>query len=459
MEARSVRALLVAISFFGLGASFRTPNFVVQAPTAEFAERVGRAAEAYRRDLAQLWLGKTLPNWAQPCPIRLQVGPHLGAGGATSFVFDRGEVFGWQMTIQGSRERILDSVLPHEITHTIFATHFRRPLPRWADEGACTTVEHPSEKAKQQRMLIQFLQSDRGISFSKMFRMKEYPRDILPLYSQGYSLARFLIEQWGRRKYIEFLADGLRDEQWSRAIREHYGFESLAALQNSWLDWVRQGSPQLALRSAGPPSQSLASADNAQLPPRSQSDAGVAVSPAKFVYRGQDPQRSAAAKRWAQSKQQRLPDDARLANGPNGADAWRSRDQRLAASQGQTPHAPSASPDARAATGFDGSQPFASSATAADRLASQPLPASGKLADGASNAPATQVTRPQPYQSAEQRVLEWQQQPPAPLHVRRAEAALGGSPGHAASAAALSSQSMVPVRRGVAQRPGTTMLR
>ena len=44
-----------------------------------------------------------------------------GAGGATSFVFDRGEVFGWKMNIQGSRERILDSVLPHEVTHTIFA--------------------------------------------------------------------------------------------------------------------------------------------------------------------------------------------------------------------------------------------------------------------------------------------------------------------------------------------------
>ena len=55
------------------------------------------------------------------------------------------EVFGWDMKIQGSEERVLDSVLPHEVTHTIFASHFRQPLPRWADEGACTTVEHVSE--------------------------------------------------------------------------------------------------------------------------------------------------------------------------------------------------------------------------------------------------------------------------------------------------------------------------
>src|SRR5205807_7799595 len=133
--------------------------------------------------------GHELPPWQSPCPITAHVADHLGAGGATSFVFEHGSVGGWQMTIQGSAERILDSVLPHEITHTIFATHFGRPLPRWADEGACTTVEHESEKAKQDQFLVKFLTSDppRSIPFNRMFQMTQYPPDILPLYSQGYS--------------------------------------------------------------------------------------------------------------------------------------------------------------------------------------------------------------------------------------------------------------------------------
>ena len=134
-----------------LGASYRTDNFVVEAPTADMAEQIGRAAEKYRRELAIDWLGKEMPNWAQPCPITAQVADHLGAGGATSFVFEHGEVFGWRMTIQGSLVRILDSVLPHEVTHTVFATHFRQPLPRWADEGACTTVEHSQRTSKSSK--------------------------------------------------------------------------------------------------------------------------------------------------------------------------------------------------------------------------------------------------------------------------------------------------------------------
>ena len=238
-----------------VGAGYRTANFVVEAPTPDQARKIGEAAEQYRHTLAVEWTGSPLPRWSRPCPITAQVAPHLGAGGATSFVFDKGEVFNWTMTIQGSEERILDSVLPHEITHTIFASHFRQPLPRWADEGACTTVEHPVERARQHRMLIEFLTTGRGIAFPQMFAMKEYPADVLPLYSQGYSLARFLIERGGRHTYVSFVADGLATENWSAALTKHYGIGSVAQMQHVWLDWVKQGCPappaSLAAAAAG----------------------------------------------------------------------------------------------------------------------------------------------------------------------------------------------------------------
>jgi hypothetical protein len=245
MEARLMSALVLLAVICSMGASTRTPNFIIEAPTPELADKIGKAAEKYRRELAIEWLGSPMPNWSKPCPIVAEVAPHLGAGGATSFVFDRGEVFGWEMKIQGNEQRLLDSVLPHEVTHTIFASHFRRPLPRWADEGACTTVEHVAERTKQQQMLISFLKTQRGIAFHQMFAMKEYPRDVLPLYSQGYSLARFLIEQGGRRKFLEYIGEGLKSEKWSEVTDKHYGYDNLAKLQEKWLDWVKQGSPKL----------------------------------------------------------------------------------------------------------------------------------------------------------------------------------------------------------------------
>jgi hypothetical protein len=232
------------------------------------AETFGKAAEKLRQELAISWTGKAMPDWSQPCPVTVQVAPNLAAGGATTFLFQGGDVYGWRMTIQGSAERVLDSVLPHEITHMVLASHFRSPVPRWADEGAASTVEHASERAKHSRALIEFLQTHRGIAFNRMYAMTEYPQDILPLYAQGYSLSEFLIQQGGRQRFVAYLGDGMRDNQWAAATVRHYGISDLGALQTTWLAWVTRGSPPLLPRGEQPPSigQGPLLASNTPLP-------------------------------------------------------------------------------------------------------------------------------------------------------------------------------------------------
>ncbi len=287
MDARFFRGLAVCAAMSCLGAGYKTPNFiVVQAPSAELAREVGDTAERLRRELAVEWTGQALPNWSRPCPISAKIAPHLGAGGATSFVFHHGEVFDWNMNVQGSRERVLDSVLPHEITHTVFASHFRQPLPRWADEGACTTVEHDSERDKQHRMLIEFLKTGRGISFNHMFAMREYPPDILPLYAQGYSLARYLIDQGGKHKFMQYVGEGLKSEDWPGVTERYYGDQGLGQLQDRWLDWVRAGSPLQSLPDGAPER-----GDNQIL----LASADASGEPAPIVYRGQQKGRLADA--------------------------------------------------------------------------------------------------------------------------------------------------------------------
>src|SRR5205814_1822774 len=89
--------------------SFRTPNFVVTAPTRRIAQLIGQAAEQHRRVLALRWLGKELPPWPELCPIKVKI-TLGGNGSATSFAFDqvagegnrkRGAVIGRQMHQEG----------------------------------------------------------------------------------------------------------------------------------------------------------------------------------------------------------------------------------------------------------------------------------------------------------------------------------------------------------------------
>ncbi|WP_010585831.1 hypothetical protein [Schlesneria paludicola] len=267
------RGLLLLGALSSLGASYRTPNFVVEAPSAEFAKQVGDAAEVYRHELAIDWIGKPLPGkWKYPCPIKVQVGK-MGAGGKTTFNFQSGEVYGWNMEIQGSEQRILDSVLPHEINHTIFASHFRRPLPRWADEGAASLIEHESERNQLRQIHRRVLGTRRKIPLKTLLEMKQYPQDqqdVLTLYAEGHSLADFLIQKSGKLEYMRLMSLA-HDRGWESSLKSLYSFRSLESLENEWEQWVSDGSPKLSI-------------------PEGSQVAGTTRTPPETTIRGQSPE-------------------------------------------------------------------------------------------------------------------------------------------------------------------------
>jgi hypothetical protein len=243
------RGLLLVGAISSIGAGYQTPNFTVTAPTPEFAKQVGEAAEVYRRELAVEWTGAPLPgNWSKPCPIEVKVGT-MGAGGATTFNFQNGEVYGWKMEIFGSEERIMDSVLPHEINHTIFACYFRRPLPRWADEGAASLIENESERMRLRRIHDQVMNTTRKIPLKSLLNMKNYPKEkqeVLTLYAEGHSLADFLIQRSDKPTYLKFLQQA-HEQSWEAALKEHYRFDSVDDLEKVWDKWVLAGSRPLKL--------------------------------------------------------------------------------------------------------------------------------------------------------------------------------------------------------------------
>lgn len=305
-----LRLGVLVCAFTSLGAAYRTPNFVVTASSDEFARQVGDAAELYRRELAIEWLGYELPTWSAPCPIHVTSGT-MGAGGATTFNFDRGEVYGWKMNIQGSPERILDSVLPHEVNHTIFATHFRRPLPRWADEGAASLIEHGSERKRLRDIHDHALRNRKQIPLRDLLPMKDYPQDqasVLRLYAEGHSLADYLIQKTDKATYLRFL-NTAHESGWDTALKKHFQYNSVDTLEREWESWAMAGSPALdrdLQLAATPPDVAPTRASTSDAPIiRGQSPSGmVHLGPASRT----PPKRYAAATRPAADRTRAMPD-------------------------------------------------------------------------------------------------------------------------------------------------------
>ena len=219
------------------GASFRTGNFVVEAPTQSIARTVAEHAETERVNIARAWLGRELPAWTTPCPIRVKV-TSGEAGGLTSFGFNNGRVTDQSMVVEGRLDRILASALPHEITHTVFAAYFGGPMPRWADEGASLLSEDERERRRHDQIAVDLLARRGEVSLVRLFRIEEYPKDLMSFYGQGYSISRFLIEIGGRPRFLRFVRDGL-ESGWDSATLNHYGLADVRELDRAWRSWHR----------------------------------------------------------------------------------------------------------------------------------------------------------------------------------------------------------------------------
>ena len=232
-----VLAALLATTAGLNAATVKTTNFIVETARQDDAEEFARLAEHYRKTKATEWLGKEMPNWRSPCRLRVHV-TNTGAGGATTFDFNNGQV-SQEMQIEGARERLKNSVLPHEITHTVFAHHFRRPVPRWADEGGSVYSEDDLERTRHDKLCKQILNSGEGIQLKALFQMRDYPRNVMALYAQGYSVTKFLVEQSDRQTFLNFVSSGMQNG-WDGASREFYSFKSVQDLEEGWIAHLKK---------------------------------------------------------------------------------------------------------------------------------------------------------------------------------------------------------------------------
>lgn len=236
-----------------------SPNFEVTAPTYEIAEKVCLRAE-------EEWAKSGFPNLYMPCKIRVKVG-QIGAGGATTFSFGGGQVFGFDMTVQGSLEKILKSVIPHEVRHMITACHKRRPVARWLDEGIAGLCEEDSERNRQMLFAKEIAGTNQFIPLRELLSAMDYPKDMqktLSLYAAGTALSDFLVtraaaasgQQWTLEESWQWMMDfeeAATKKGWDATLYDLSkqknkplgGITNSSELSNEFTKWLKGGKAQI----------------------------------------------------------------------------------------------------------------------------------------------------------------------------------------------------------------------
>ena len=182
-----------------------------------------------------------MPTWQKPCPVYVTVTME-GPSGATSFVFHpQGGVLDMKMEIQGPLDRLLASVLPHEITHTVFAHYFRRAVPRWADEGGSVLSEDDLERDRHDKIVRGILNRTQQFRMRQLFTLSDYPKSgdkVMCLYAQGFSVSHYLVYTSDRQTFLRFVNIGLQGN-WDQAVQTCYGLRSVEDLEEAWLKHLR----------------------------------------------------------------------------------------------------------------------------------------------------------------------------------------------------------------------------
>ncbi len=217
------------------------PRFVVTGGDTLVNRIVQREAEHQARVLAEKWTGKPLPPLKDNWKIVVKIEPSRTVG-STTFTYGpdktKPALLASEMQLEGSLEQILRVQLPHEITHCVLAAHFGRPLPRWADEGIALLSEPAKEQADHDIKCREVLNGGKALVLKTLLPMTEYPKDLVVLYAQGHSVARFLHAR-DAKKLLPLLEASFADG-WDKALKATYGFADADELEKAWIEWLKK---------------------------------------------------------------------------------------------------------------------------------------------------------------------------------------------------------------------------
>ncbi len=228
-----------------------TPNFLIFHADSALAESAAGVAESVRTAQAKRWGSSAVQEaWTTRCEIYLYpngkafakaTGQPEASPGFSIIESDRKQITTRKVHLRADQPRLVEAVLPHEVTHVVVADLFTvQQIPRWADEGIAVLAEPESEQKLRAADLQESLSSGQVFELRQLMSTDTpKAKDWSLYYAQSVSLTRFLVEQGTPAQLIQFVRESGRKGA-EAALREVYRIGGFEELQKQWQSYAHQ---------------------------------------------------------------------------------------------------------------------------------------------------------------------------------------------------------------------------
>ncbi|MEW4567753.1 hypothetical protein AB1L88_07790 [Tautonia sp. JC769] len=231
-----------------------TENFRILHVDPALARQLAQRVETIRRDLFRFWdrAESEAPAWSPRCDLYLypdgstfarMTGQSAESPGFSTLDLSRGRVVSRRINLRADADRLLDAVVPHEVSHVVLADLFpNQQIPRWADEGMAILAEPTDAQSARLADL------DASLSAGRVFRTGPLmgasgpnDRDWDLFMAQSASLTRYLVQLDSPARFLAFVRASQRLGL-EPALKTVYGFEDAEDLHARWLSHARRES-------------------------------------------------------------------------------------------------------------------------------------------------------------------------------------------------------------------------
>jgi len=223
----------------------KSPHFIIyyQEAPAEYVRELIERAEKYYNSIVENFGYRRFDFWSWDNRAKIFLYPSSGdyLKDTNRTAWSGGSVDIKNRTIKTfiGQDNFFDSILPHEMAHIIFREFVgqKRYYPLWLDEGAACSQEKQTldERLKNAGNLVK---AGVYIGFDRLSTIRDYSL-VVPnvFYSESASVIVFLLQKYGREKFLDFSRQMREGEKWLDALMDVYNFNDLSDFEAKWKEY------------------------------------------------------------------------------------------------------------------------------------------------------------------------------------------------------------------------------